>query len=154
MTESIYEAAGGAQGMLRLAEAWHQRVLADPVVSHAFSHGFREDHTERLAAYLGEALGGPRAYTGSMGTESAVVRLHSGEGLHEEMDRLALVAWDGALAECRLTDDPRLAAVLHEYFADGIRRMSEHHEGSGTVPEGLALEQWTWDTAGFEEDGS
>ncbi|HEY6682403.1 MAG TPA: hypothetical protein VI030_05490 [Propionibacteriaceae bacterium] len=34
-----YEAAGGADGLLRLANAWHARVIADDVVSHAFSHG-------------------------------------------------------------------------------------------------------------------
>ena len=48
--QSVYEAAGGDQGMLRLAEAWHSRVLADDIVSHAFSHGFHPQHTERLAA--------------------------------------------------------------------------------------------------------
>ena len=46
-------------GMLRLAEAWHKRVLEDEVVSHAFSHGYHAEHTERLAAYWAEALGGP-----------------------------------------------------------------------------------------------
>jgi hemoglobin len=35
VTESIYEAAGGEAGLLDLAHAWHERVLADPVVSHA-----------------------------------------------------------------------------------------------------------------------
>ena len=34
--ETVYEAAGGAEGMLRLAHAWHERVMADEVVSHAF----------------------------------------------------------------------------------------------------------------------
>jgi hemoglobin len=40
---TIYEAAGGDEGLLRLAEAWHARVLADGVVAHAFSHGYRSD---------------------------------------------------------------------------------------------------------------
>jgi hemoglobin len=150
MTTSIYEAADGAHGMARLAEAWHRRVLADPVVSHAFSHGFKEDHTERLAAYLGEALGGPSTFTDTMSTESDVVRMHSGQGREEEMDRLALVAWDGALSECGLTDDPRLAETLHDYFADALRRMGEHDHDSGTVPEGLALKVWTWDSSGSD----
>lgn len=142
MTTTLYEAAGGHDGMLALAEAWHRRVLADPVVSHAFSHGFREDHTERLAAYLGEALGGPATYTETMGTESGVVRMHSGNGVHEEMDRLALLAWDAAITDCGLDADPALAAELHAYWADGIRRMGEHHETPDTVPDGLALERW------------
>ena len=34
-----------------LAIAWHRRVLADEVVSHAFSHRFHPEHVERLAAY-------------------------------------------------------------------------------------------------------
>ncbi|MEO7269138.1 MAG: hypothetical protein ABIW49_08030 [Knoellia sp.] len=70
------------------------------------------------------------------------------------MDRLALVAWDEALADCGLDQDPALAAALHDYFADGIRRMSEHHHGPETVPEGLLLDVWTWDSSGPEERGS
>jgi hemoglobin len=57
--ETVYEAAGGTGGLLRLAHAWHARVMADEVVEHAFSHGFHPDHTSRLAAYWVEALGGP-----------------------------------------------------------------------------------------------
>jgi len=33
--------------------------MADEVVSHAFSHGFHPNHSERLAAYWAEALLGP-----------------------------------------------------------------------------------------------
>ena len=58
--QTVYEAAGGADGMLRPAHAWHARVLADDEVSHAFSHGYHPEHTGRLAAYWGEALGGRR----------------------------------------------------------------------------------------------
>ncbi|WP_153504727.1 globin domain-containing protein [Cumulibacter manganitolerans] len=141
---SVYEAAGGAPGVLRLAEAWHRRVLADPIVAHAFRH-HRADHTARLAAYLGEALGGPPTYTASLGTESEVVRLHAGNGPHEEMDARALAAWDAALTDCGLDADPRLAATLHAYWADGIRRMAEHHDPADHVPDGLRLETWTWD---------
>ena len=57
--QSVYEALGGGEQVLRLAHAWHARVLADEEVSHAFSHGYHPDHTERLAAYWSEALGGP-----------------------------------------------------------------------------------------------
>src|SRR5262245_8128256 len=79
---TVFEAAGGGAGMLRLAEAWHRRVMADELVAHAFSHGFKDDHTPRLAAYLGEALGGPPVYTERYGDESYVVRIHSGNGEH------------------------------------------------------------------------
>jgi hypothetical protein len=35
--QTVYEAAGAYEGLLRVARAWHARVMADEVVSHAFS---------------------------------------------------------------------------------------------------------------------
>src|SRR5215472_4145702 len=37
--QTVFEAAGGNEGLRRLAYAWHKRVMADDVVAHAFSHG-------------------------------------------------------------------------------------------------------------------
>jgi hemoglobin len=47
---SVHETAGGSAGLLRLAGTWHCRVMADEVVSHAFSHRFHPQHSQRLAA--------------------------------------------------------------------------------------------------------
>ena len=76
--------------------------MADEVVSHAFSHGYHPQHTERLAAYWAEALGGPTSYSETYGDETSVVRLHSGNGPHEEMDRRAISCFDQALADVGL----------------------------------------------------
>ena len=114
---TIFEAAGGEAGLLRLAQAWHERVLADEVVAHAFSHGFRRDHTARLAAYWTEALGGPAAFSSGLGDETAVVRLHSGNGEHDEMDARAIECFDRALEDAGLAADERLRTALHDYFA-------------------------------------
>ena len=104
--QTVYEAAGGSAGVRRLAEAWHTRVLADEVVSHAFSHGYNPGHTERLAAYWAEALGGPSTYSTAYGDETSVVRLHSGNGAHDEMDRRAIDCFDQALTYVgRVNDD-------------------------------------------------
>src|ERR1043165_9661975 len=113
--ETIYEAAGGFDGLLRLAHAWHARVLEDEVVSHAFSHGFHPQHTERLAAYWAEALGGPTTYSERYGNETFVVRIHSGNGPHEEMDQRAIACVDQALEDAGLAHDERLCRVLHDY---------------------------------------
>ena len=103
----MYEAAGGGGGLLRLAQAWHARVMADEEVSHAFSHGYRPDHSERLAAYWAEALGGPPMYSDAYGDETSVVRIHSGNGRHEEMDRRAIACFDQALDDTGLAADGR-----------------------------------------------
>ena len=143
---TVYEAAGGIGGLRRLAEAWHTRVMADEEVSHAFSHGYRPDHSERLAAYWAEALGGPPLYSDAYGDETSVVRIHSGNGAHEEMDRRAIACFDQALADAGLVTDERLGHVLHDYFAWATTTtMARYHRSADDVPDGLAIPRWSWD---------
>lgn len=143
---SVFEAAGGQDGMIRLAHEWHQRVLADEVVSHAFSHGYHPRHTERLAAYWAEALGGPEAYSESMGDETAVVRAHSGNGAHGEMDDRAIACFDEALTDVGLGPDDVVRQVLLDYFAWATRTtMARYHDSADDVPDGLRIPHWSWD---------
>jgi hemoglobin len=143
--KTVYQAAGGEEGLLRLAGAWHARVMADEVVSHAFSHGFRPDHTERLAAYWVEALGGPTTYSDAYGDETSVVRIHSGNGSHEEMDRRAIDCFDDALTDIGLTPDDPLRTVLHDYFAWATTTtMAQYHQSADDVPDGMRIPRWSW----------
>jgi hemoglobin len=144
--QTVFEAAGGMDGLRRLAHAWHHRVLADEVVAHAFSHGFRPDHTERLAAYWAEALGGPAAYSDSYGDETSVVKIHSGNGEHDEMDRRAIACFDQALADVGLDSNGVLRQVLHDYFAWATTTtMARYHQSAADVPDGLSIPRWSWD---------
>jgi len=79
--------------------------MADDVVAHAFSHGFHPQHVERLAVYWAEALGGPTTYSDSYGDETTVVKMHSGNGEHDEMNRRAIVCFDLALSDIGLAND-------------------------------------------------
>ena len=122
----MYEAAGGSEGILRLAEAWHARVMADEIVSHAFSHGFNPQHNERLAAYWAEALGGPAAYSGAYGDETFVVRIHSGNGEHDEMDRRAIACFDQAMQDVGLDANTPVSGGPAR-----LLRLGDHHDDGG-----------------------
>lgn len=141
----MYDAMGGGPAVLRLAHAWHERVLADPVVSHAFSHGFRDDHGERLAAYWTEQLGGPAAFTELGGTHSEVLRMHSGNGEHHEMDRRAEACFAQALDDAAIPDTPELRRTLVSWFHWGIELMDSHPRTPDDVADGLPLPRWSWD---------
>jgi hemoglobin len=144
--QTVYEAIGSDDKILGLARAWHARVMVDEVVSHAFSHGFHPEHTERLAAYWAEALGGPTRYSNLDGNESTVVRMHSGNGPHEEMDRRAIACFDQALVDVGLADDDSLRQVLHNYFEWATTTtMSRYHRSEEDVPDGLSIPHWSWD---------
>src|SRR5262245_16252162 len=144
--QTIYDAAGGDAGLQRLASAWHARVMDDEVVQHAFSHGFEPDHVERLATYWAEALGGPPTYSTTYGDETSVVRIHSGNGPHEDMDQRAIACFDQALADAGFADDPRLRQALHDYFAWATTTtMARYHDSADDVPSGLQIPHWSWE---------
>ena len=141
---TLLEALGGTEVVHRLAHAWHERVMVDEIVSHAFSHGFHPHHTERLAAYWAEAWGGPPVYSRDFGSESSVVRMHSGHGPHEEMDRRAIECFDRAMDDVRLAD-PLLRRVLHDYFEWATSTaMSAYPESADSVPRNLRIPRWSW----------
>ncbi len=143
--QTVFEAAGGDDGLRHLAGAWHRRVMADEVVGHAFSHGFHSQHVERLAAYWAEALGGPSRYSGSYGDETSVVKTHSGNGEHDEMNFRAIACFDQALDDVGLADGA-LRQVLHDYFTWATTTtMYRYHESSDDVPNGLSIPHWSWD---------
>ena len=150
---TVYEAAGGEAGLERLAAAWHDRVMADEVVSHAFSHGFDPHHVTRLAAYWAEALGGPPAYTDRFGDETSVVRMHSGNGPHEEMNHRAVACFEHALTDVGLGEDHPVRAVLRDYFTWAtFETMNRYERSPDDVPEGLRITRWSW--SGLVDHGS
>jgi hemoglobin len=108
--QTVCEAAGGEEGVL----------------------------TERLAAYWVEALGGPPTYSTNYGDETSVVRAHSGNGPHEEMDHRAIACFDQPLDDVGLTDRPKLCRVLHDYFAWATTATMDRYPVSvEDVPAGL-----------------
>lgn len=143
---TVYDASGGEEGLERLARAWHARVLDDEVVGHAFDRDLEPDHVERLAAYWCEALGGPSLYSTRYGDETSVVRIHSGHGPHEDMDRRAIACFDQALVDAGLAGDAELRRTLHEYFSWATTSTMARYPGSvDDVPSGLGIPRWSWD---------
>jgi hemoglobin len=103
-------------------------------------------HTERLAAYWAEALGGPTTFSDNYSDEKSVVRMHSGNGPHEEMDQRAIACFDQAMEDAGLASDERLRGVLHDYFAWATTTaMNRYHHSRDDVPDGLEIPKWSWE---------
>lgn len=145
MERTIYEVMGGAEALLALAKAWHERCLADPILAHPFEGGIHPEHTERLAAYWSEQLGGPAGYTASMGDYSHVVRLHSGNGPHEQMDGRAVAAFVLALDDAKISADQRLRFELIAWFTWATAMLNHRWTTPDEVPPGLTMPSWDWD---------
>lgn len=130
--------------MLALAHAWHQRCMADPLASHPFSHpGQHPQHTERLAAYWGEMLGGPDDYTRELASEAYMVRMHSGNGPHPELDAASERCFALAVADAGIPEQVR--GTLIEWFRWSTALVNHSYRRADDVPDDLRLPKWTWD---------
>jgi hemoglobin len=91
-------------------------------------------------------LSGPTTYSDCYGDDTFVVRLHSGNGPHQDMDRRAIACFDQALVDVGVVGDDRLRRVLHDYFAwMTATTMSRYHRSAEDVPDGLHIPRWSWD---------
>jgi hemoglobin len=84
-------------------------------------------------------------YSASIGDESFVIGLHSGNGEHQEMDERAQVCFAAALDDAGLPSDPVLRRTLTEYFRWATSAMAAYPDSPADVPRGLALSRWSWD---------
>ena len=145
MATTIFEAMGGADAVLAVAEAWHRRCLADPILAHPFEHGVHPQHTERLAAYWSEQLGGPATYTASISDYSTVVRTHTGNGPHEQMDGRGVAAFALALDDAGIPAVPDLRFQLIAWFTWATAMLNHRWSSPDDVPDDLPLPAWGWD---------
>ncbi len=142
---SLYEFAGGDPAFLALAHAHHARCLADPELNHPFSHpGQHPRHIERLAAYWAEALGGPPAFSRNCSDETAMLRLHAGNGPMHDLGRRFVECFAAAADDAGLPADPEFRAALRAYMEWAVLRVLRYPGDPAEVPDGLRVPRWTW----------
>jgi hemoglobin len=135
MTQSLYDQVGGFDTILTLTRRWHALCLDHPVAAHPFEHGLHPQHDERLAAYLAQALGGPKLYTAGYGDETSMQRLHACNDIHIELDEACLALFDQALKDVAIA--PEAAARLSAYFRSATEAQREWASRDAVVPDGL-----------------
>ncbi|MPZ85098.1 MAG: oxidoreductase [Actinophytocola sp.] len=146
MRPTLYEFAGGEQALLALARAHHARCLADPELNHPFSHPDQHPrHVERLAAYWAEVMGGPPKYSTECSDQSAMLRLHAGNGDMSDLGRRFVDCFVRAADDAKLPDLPEFRAALRAYMEWAVAGVLVHPDTDATVPNGLSMPRWSWD---------
>lgn len=145
MQPTLFEFAGGDAAFLALARSHHRRCLEDPELNHPFSHPDQHpQHVERLAAYWAEVLGGPPTFSTGCGSETSVLRMHSGNGDITDLGRRFVACFDAAMDDAALPSDPDFRSALHDYMVWAVDRVLAH-EDRDRIADGLAMPAWGWD---------
>jgi hemoglobin len=146
MRPSIYEFAGGDAAFLALARAHHARCVADPELNHPFSHpGQHPQHVERLAAYWGEVMGGPPAYSSGLGGQSALLRMHSGNGDMSDLGRRFVDCFAAAMDDVPLPADERFRATMRDYMVWATGEFISYPDGPAGIADAQPVPRWTWE---------
>jgi hemoglobin len=143
---TLFDFAGGETAFLALATAHHARCLADPELNHPFS---KEDqnpqHIERLAAYWAEVMGGPASYSGSMGDQTSLLVMHSGNGDMTDLGRRFVTCFGQAMDDAGLPADPDFRAAMTDYMRWAVDDVLLYSDPGSSVPRGVAVPHWSWD---------
>jgi hemoglobin len=142
---SLYEFAGGQEAFLALAAATHERCLQDPELNHPFSHHVRPQHTEHLAAYWAEVLGGPARYSASLGGHSGMLSIHAGEGAPEDMGDRFEACFVQAMDDAELPDDPEFRKAMQAYMHWATREVNSYAPPGTEVKPDQPMPRWSWD---------
>ncbi|MGH9020765.1 MAG: group II truncated hemoglobin [Acidimicrobiales bacterium] len=142
---TLFDAVGGEPAVRALTEALHARCLDDPVLNHPFSHpGQNPDHVARLAAYLGEVLGGPARYSDECGDRSFMLDLHAHNGDVTELGARFLACFVAAADDAGLPEDRQLRDALRTHMAGAVDEVVAVGDVNAVVAPGLAVPRWGW----------
>ena len=136
---SLYEFAGGDAAFLRLAEAHHQRCLADPVLEHPFSHPGNPDHVRRLGEYWAEVFGGPPRYSAAAGGQTGMLGIHAGQGAEDDLRARFVTCFVQAADDAALPDDPDFRAQLRAYMEWAVAEVLAYSPVGMTAPPDLPM---------------
>jgi hemoglobin len=146
MDTSLYDYAGGEPAFAALAAAHHARCLADPELNHPFSHPDQHpQHVERLAAYWAEVLGGPRTFSTTCNTQSAVLHMHAGNGDLSDLGRRFVDCFVAAMDDAGLPADERFRTAMRSYMEWAVDDVLTYGPPDAAVPAGAPMPRWSWD---------
>ena len=141
---TLFEWAGGFQALLRLTRVFYSKyVPEDPLIGPLFAN-MSPDHPERVAAWLGEVLGGPKNYSDQYGGYARMVSQHLNKGRTEAQR----ARWGSLICksadEAGLPADPEFRAAFVSYIEWGSRLALENSQAGAKPPMHMPMPRWWW----------
>ncbi|MFZ0667210.1 MAG: group II truncated hemoglobin [Acidimicrobiales bacterium] len=144
MPETLYEHAGGDEGLHRLEELFYAKALADPILNRLFPR--REPtHVDHLTWFTAESFGGPDRFTNSLGFQHIIDVHRHLKITDEERDRF-LELYLEALDEAGLPDDQpfRQAVREHVEFGGQVAQQNSWAETDDDLHPIRSVPRWNW----------
>lgn len=141
---TLFEWAGGGPALARLTKIFYEKhVPEDPLLAPLFAN-MAPDHPERVAVWLGEVFGGPRAYTERFGGYERMMSRHLGKELTEQQRARWVQLLCRSADDAGLPKDPEWRAAFVAYLEWGSRIALENSQPEAHPPPHMPVPRWSW----------
>jgi hemoglobin len=141
---TLYEFAGGEEGLHRLEEHFYALVLADDLLHPLFGAG-QPEHVDHLTAFTAESFGGPDRFSRELGFQH-LIDVHRGLRITEDQRRRFVERYTRALDDVGITDDPffRAAVLEHVEFGTQVALQNSNADSDDELHPLREVPRWTW----------
>jgi hypothetical protein len=105
------------------------------------------DHPQRVAKWLGEVFGGPKAYSTEYGGYTRMISQHLGKGIGEDQRARWAALMQQSAKEVGLPNDAEFRSVFGAYIEWGSRLAVENSTAGAHPPPNMPMPRWDWNTA-------
>jgi hemoglobin len=143
---TLYELAGGHEGLHRLEQTFYDSVLSDPVLQPLFGAG-RVQHVEHLTMFTAESFGGPDNFSRELGFRH-LIDVHRGLRITDEQRQRFIDLYAAALDDADMPRDPafRRAVMEHIEFGTAVAQQNSHAETEEDLHPLREVPLWTMDS--------
>jgi hemoglobin len=144
-TQTLYEHAGGDDGLHRLEELFYEKALADPVLRTQFTERVPA-HVDHLTWFTAESFGGPDRFTRELGFQYIIDVHRRLDSITDEQRERFIALYMEALDETGMPDDEpfREAVRQHVEFGSRVAQQNSRAETDADVYPLHKVPRWDW----------
>jgi len=144
--ETLYDHAGGEDGLRRFIEIFYRGLLADPLLQPLFGAG-KASHVDNLNAFTAETFGGPDTFSARMGGFPLLIEAHRGLRIEEAQRARFVELYMEAADAAGLPDDEPFRASLrsHVEFGTQVALQNSHAETDEQLHPLREVPLWEWE---------
>src|SRR3954452_6943227 len=141
---TLYDLAGGWEGLHRLEDTFYASVLRDPFVQPLFGAG-QPEHVEHLTAFTAESFGGPDRFSRELGFRH-LIDVHRGLRITEEQRQRFVQLYLQALDTAGMPADPAFRQAVREHveFGSRVALQNAHALTDEELHPLREVPRWTW----------
>ena len=109
---TLYEWIGGSGAIEGLFRTFYERVQRDPILHPVFAQ-MPGEHSQTVAAFVAEVLGGPKLYSGDgKHSHATMIAKHLGRHLTQQQRQRWVALLLETADELKLPDDPEFRSEI------------------------------------------